>query len=117
MVSLILIFNIHRRIEVDYIFRGWTVSLSAVGGMFTGVAVGLVADNLGRKSAMLYNNAFAVIAAIIMTSAKYVQIYWLLMIGRFVIGLNSGWFKINEMTKNLKKFFFKASTAVWRQCI
>lgn len=58
--------------------------------MFGGVAVGTVADKLGRKTALLYNNALAIVAAALMTGAKYVGNYWLVTIGRFIIGLNSG---------------------------
>lgn len=66
------------------------VGIFAVGGMFGGVSVGTVADKLGRKNALLYNNALAIIAAALMAGAKYVGNYWLFILGRLIIGLNSG---------------------------
>jgi MFS family permease len=58
--------------------------------MIGGISVGTVADKLGRKTALLYNNALAVIAAAMMIGAKYVGNYYLFIVGRLVIGLNSG---------------------------
>uniref|UniRef100_A0A183BZ76 MFS domain-containing protein n=1 Tax=Globodera pallida TaxID=36090 RepID=A0A183BZ76_GLOPA len=66
------------------------VSIFAVGGMIGGIFVGSLADRLGRRQALLYNNALALIAVSLMTAAKYVGIYWLFIIGRFVIGINAG---------------------------
>lgn len=70
--------------------RSITVGLFAVGGMIGGLLSGWVADRLGRKGAMFANNVLAVIAAILMASARYVNIYPLIMIGRVVIGINCG---------------------------
>uniref|UniRef100_A0A915BHL9 Major facilitator superfamily (MFS) profile domain-containing protein n=2 Tax=Parascaris univalens TaxID=6257 RepID=A0A915BHL9_PARUN len=67
-----------------------TVGLFAVGGMIGGLLSGWVADRLGRKGAMFANNVLAVIGAILMASARYVNIYPLIMIGRVVIGVNCG---------------------------
>ena len=66
------------------------MGIFAVGGMIGGISVGTVADKFGRKTALLYNNALAVIAAAMMIGAKYVGNYYLFIVGRLVIGLNSG---------------------------
>jgi MFS family permease len=58
--------------------------------MFGGVSVGSVADKLGRKKALLFNNGLAVIAVGLMTGAKYAGWYWLFIGGRLIMGLNSG---------------------------
>uniref|UniRef100_A0A914IBK7 Major facilitator superfamily (MFS) profile domain-containing protein n=1 Tax=Globodera rostochiensis TaxID=31243 RepID=A0A914IBK7_GLORO len=69
---------------------GIAVGIFAIGGMVSGIMVGVVADRLGRRQALLYNNALAMIAAALMTSAKYAHVFWLIVIGRFIIGVNAG---------------------------
>ena len=59
--------------------------------MIGGLSVGTVADLLGRKKALLYNNAFATIGGSLLTGARLVNSYPMLVAGRFVIGLNCGW--------------------------
>lgn len=58
--------------------------------MIGGLGSGKMADWLGRKGAMMFNNVIAVVAAVLMTLAYYVNVYPLLIIGRLVIGINSG---------------------------
>lgn len=58
--------------------------------MIGGLASGWFADRMGRKGALLFNNIIAVIAAVFMTGAKYVNAYPLIIIGRIVIGIHSG---------------------------
>lgn len=67
-----------------------TVGLFAVGGMIGGLASGWCGDTFGRKGAMLLNNVLAVIATLLMSSAKYVGVYFLIMVGRVIIGINAG---------------------------
>lgn len=71
-------------------FRGIAAGLFALGGMIGGLGSGKVADRLGRKGAMLFNNVVAVLAAVLMTLAYYVNLYPLLIVGRLIIGINSG---------------------------
>ncbi|CAK5074185.1 unnamed protein product [Meloidogyne enterolobii] len=47
------------------------VGVFAVGGMIGGNLVGIVATKLGRKRALLYNNALAIIAGALMAGAKF----------------------------------------------
>ncbi|KAM3720107.1 Facilitated glucose transporter protein [Dirofilaria immitis] len=58
--------------------------------MIGGLGSGKMADWLGRKGAMIFNNVVAVLAAILMTLAYYVNVYPLLIVGRLIIGINSG---------------------------
>jgi SP family facilitated glucose transporter-like MFS transporter 1 len=69
---------------------GIAVGIFAVGGMIGGNLVGIVATKLGRKQALLYNNVLAIIAGVLMGGAKYVGNYWLFILGRLIVGINSG---------------------------
>ncbi|CAI5442071.1 unnamed protein product [Caenorhabditis angaria] len=70
----------------------WSVAVSvfAVGGMIGGLASGWLADKVGRRGALLYNNIIALGAAALMGLAKYVGVYPMIIIGRLLIGLNCG---------------------------
>lgn len=71
----------------------WSISVGifAIGGMIGGLASGWFADKLGRKKALLYNNAIAIAGAAFLTFAKSpADVYYLIIIGRFIMGLNSG---------------------------
>ncbi|KAK0393721.1 hypothetical protein QR680_000366 [Steinernema hermaphroditum] len=67
-----------------------TVAIFAVSGMMGGLLSGWVADKIGRKGALFFNNFIAIAAAAFMTSAKFVDIWYLLPVGRFIIGFNCG---------------------------
>uniref|UniRef100_A0A915NQ02 Major facilitator superfamily (MFS) profile domain-containing protein n=1 Tax=Meloidogyne floridensis TaxID=298350 RepID=A0A915NQ02_9BILA len=69
---------------------GMAVGVFAVGGMIGGNLVGIVATKLGRKRALLYNNALAIIAGALMAGAKFVGNYWLFILGRLIVGINAG---------------------------
>lgn len=58
--------------------------------MVGGLLSGWMADKFGRKGALLLNNVFALVAAALMTSAKYVDVFYLFTLGRLVIGLSCG---------------------------
>ena len=47
---------------------------------------------MGRKGALLLNNLLAFLAAALMALAKYVNVYYMITAGRFVIGLCCGTF-------------------------
>ncbi|CAD5212191.1 unnamed protein product [Bursaphelenchus okinawaensis] len=70
----------------------WSIAVGifAVGGMVGGLLSGWLADKMGRKGALLFNNIFALLAAALMALAKYVDVYYLLTVGRLVIGFNCG---------------------------
>jgi MFS family permease len=50
----------------------------------------LILDKIGRKGALLFNNLFAFIAAAFMSLAKFVGVYYLMTIGRLIIGFSCG---------------------------
>jgi len=58
--------------------------------MAGGLASGWLADTMGRKGGMLLNNVFALLGAALLGSAKYFDMYYLLILGRIVIGFNCG---------------------------
>lgn len=51
---------------------------------------GIVADNLGRKGGLLLNNILVVLTVIAEGSSKAASSYELVILGRFLIGINSG---------------------------
>lgn len=58
--------------------------------MIGGLLSGWLADKMGRKGALLFNNLFAFIAAAFMSMARFVNIYYFITFGRLIIGFNSG---------------------------
>lgn len=58
--------------------------------MAGGLLSGWLADKMGRKGALLFNNLFAFLAAALMSLAKFVDVYYLITLGRLVIGFSSG---------------------------
>ena len=66
------------------------MSAFAVGGAVGGLISGALADKAGRRGGLLYTNIVAIIAAVLMGGAKYVDLYIPLLIGRFFIGIYAG---------------------------
>lgn len=70
--------------------------------MIGGLISGKLADKLGRKKALLYNNALAAAGAAFLTLAKSpADVYYLIIVGRFIMGLNSGTFFTNKVDHNI----------------
>jgi MFS family permease len=67
-----------------------TVSIFAIGGMIGGLLSGYLADKIGRKGALLINNIFAFVAAAFMTLSKFAGVYYMVIIGRLIIGFSCG---------------------------
>ncbi|XP_077428410.1 solute carrier family 2, facilitated glucose transporter member 9 isoform X1 [Vanacampus margaritifer] len=67
-----------------------TVSIFAIGGLFGALAASWPIKILGRKGTLLLNNVFAVIAALLLTFGERARSFEMLIIGRFIIGIDSG---------------------------
>ncbi|XP_078476054.1 solute carrier family 2, facilitated glucose transporter member 5-like [Lampetra fluviatilis] len=70
----------------------WSIiaSVFAVGGLAGAILAGPMAQRLGRKCGLLANNAFAILASILMGVSDVSSSFELLIIGRFLIGVNCG---------------------------
>merc|ERR1712223_2053857 len=66
------------------------VAVFALGGMCGGFVGGWVANRLGRKGGLLFNNVIGVIGAIAMGFARPVNSYEILILGRYLIGIHCG---------------------------
>uniref|UniRef100_A0A0A9WZC0 Solute carrier family 2, facilitated glucose transporter member 3 n=1 Tax=Lygus hesperus TaxID=30085 RepID=A0A0A9WZC0_LYGHE len=67
-----------------------TVSIVCIGGIVGSALTSLLAGTLGRRMTLISNNGLATLAGLMMGTAKYIDGYWLLILGRFVSGLNAG---------------------------
>lgn len=70
------------------------VSIFAIGGMLGGFSGGWMANRFGRKGGLLLNNILGISGACLMGFTKFVNSYEMLFLGRFVIGINCGMFKL-----------------------
>lgn len=66
------------------------VSIWAVGGLLGGLSAGFFADKYGRRGAMVYNNALALVAGTLMGLASLASSFEMLIAGRFISGVNCG---------------------------
>jgi len=79
----------HGNNEVVLIWS-WIVAVFCVGGVIGGSAIGVVSSRLGRKGGLLLNNVLMLIAGVFLFAAKYAGSWELLIVGRLIIGINSG---------------------------
>lgn len=75
--------------QLDLIFA-LIVSVFCVGGCIGALLTAQVADRLGRKQGLFYNQALVLVACPLMYLARPLASYQLLILGRLIIGLNSG---------------------------
>ncbi|CAI9567978.1 unnamed protein product, partial [Staurois parvus] len=70
----------------------WSViaSVFTLGGLIGTFVGGHAAAKFGRKQVLLVNNVVAILAALFMGIAQPARLYELLIVGRFLIGLNAG---------------------------
>ncbi|KOX67160.1 Solute carrier family 2, facilitated glucose transporter member 1 [Melipona quadrifasciata] len=70
----------------------WSIAVSifCVGGMIGGSLVGTIADRFGRKGGLLLNNILVLVTVIFEGCAKTAKSYEMIIIGRFIIGINAG---------------------------
>ncbi|XP_019110452.2 solute carrier family 2, facilitated glucose transporter member 11b isoform X1 [Larimichthys crocea] len=66
------------------------VSIFTVGGFIGATIGGTLSVKLGRKGALLTNNIFALMAALLMGLSYPTGLFELLIIGRFFTGINAG---------------------------
>ena len=70
---------------------GLIVSVFCIGGVVGGSLIGLVSERIGRRGGLLFNNSWLLCTAgLSMFAAKYADTYMLLILGRFLIGVNAG---------------------------
>ncbi|XP_068111301.1 solute carrier family 2, facilitated glucose transporter member 3-like [Hyperolius riggenbachi] len=67
-----------------------TVAIFSVGGMFGSLSVGYFANRFGRRNAMLLVNVFALVGGAFMALSKVAWSLEMMIIGRFIIGVFSG---------------------------
>jgi len=72
------------------IIWAWIVAVFCVGGIMGGSIVGVVSSRVGRKGGLLLNNILMLIAGVFLFAAKYAGSWEMLIIGRLIIGINSG---------------------------
>ena len=58
--------------------------------MMGGSMVGFISSRLGRKGGLLLNNILVAVAALLMGLAKTAGSFHMLILGRLIIGINSG---------------------------
>ncbi|GAB6021944.1 Solute carrier 2, facilitated glucose transporter member 1 [Chamberlinius hualienensis] len=66
------------------------VSIFAIGGMVGGFLGGAIANRFGRKRGLLLAGVIGIIGASFMATCKLLKTFELLIIGRFIIGVNCG---------------------------
>ncbi|KAM5271310.1 solute carrier family 2, facilitated glucose transporter member 9 [Ctenodactylus gundi] len=67
-----------------------TVSIFAIGGLVGTLMVKVIGKFLGRKRTLLVNNVFAISAAVLMACALQAGALEMLIVGRFVMGVDGG---------------------------
>ncbi|XP_078398037.1 solute carrier family 2, facilitated glucose transporter member 9 [Cetorhinus maximus] len=66
------------------------VSICAIGGLVGAFIVTPSVKYLGRKCTLLLNNGFAILAALLMYLSETADSFEMLILGRFIIGVNGG---------------------------
>uniref|UniRef100_A0A8B9HW05 Solute carrier family 2, facilitated glucose transporter member 5 n=1 Tax=Astyanax mexicanus TaxID=7994 RepID=A0A8B9HW05_ASTMX len=74
---------------VTFIWSAVT-SVFALGALFGSISVRSVTNKLGRKRAMICNNAINVVALCIMIASKPANSFEMILLARFLFGLTSG---------------------------
>ncbi|XP_054472117.1 solute carrier family 2, facilitated glucose transporter member 9 isoform X2 [Anoplopoma fimbria] len=77
-------------VEMATLLWSFTVSIFAIGGLLGALSVSIIIKVLGRKGSLLLNNSFALIAALLLTLGERAKSFEMLIVGRFIIGIDSG---------------------------
>ncbi|XP_021504230.1 solute carrier family 2, facilitated glucose transporter member 5 isoform X1 [Meriones unguiculatus] len=67
-----------------------TVSMFPFGGFLGSLMVGTLVNKMGRKGALLFNNIFSIVPAILMGCSKTLESYELIIISRLLVGICAG---------------------------
>ncbi|KAL4673902.1 hypothetical protein H8959_017836 [Pygathrix nigripes] len=67
-----------------------TVSMFPFGGFIGSLLVGPLVNKFGRKGALLFNNIFSVVPAILMGCSKVAKSFELIIISRLLVGICAG---------------------------
>ncbi|XP_004639780.1 solute carrier family 2, facilitated glucose transporter member 5 isoform X1 [Octodon degus] len=67
-----------------------TVSMFPFGGFLGSLLVGPLVNKLGRKGALLFNNIFSIVPAILMGCSKVAKSYELIIVSRLLVGICAG---------------------------
>ncbi|XP_059111406.1 solute carrier family 2, facilitated glucose transporter member 5 [Peromyscus eremicus] len=67
-----------------------TVSMFPFGGFIGSLMVGPLVNKLGRKGALLFNNIFSIVPAILMGCSKTARSYELIIASRLMVGICAG---------------------------
>ncbi|XP_061731631.1 solute carrier family 2, facilitated glucose transporter member 9 [Nerophis ophidion] len=76
--------------ETSTLLWSITVSIFSIGGLCGALAVSWLIKILGRKGTLMVNNVFAVLAALLLSLGELARSFEMLIIGRFIIGVDSG---------------------------
>ncbi|XP_062446480.1 solute carrier family 2, facilitated glucose transporter member 11-like isoform X4 [Rhea pennata] len=81
----------HKKLNLNLLTFLWSViaSIFSLGGLCGALIGGSMAVRLGRKGALLMNNIIAILASILMGISFPTGMFELLIVGRFLIGINS----------------------------
>ncbi|KAM5248729.1 solute carrier family 2, facilitated glucose transporter member 5-like [Ctenodactylus gundi] len=67
-----------------------TVSMYPFGGFIGSLLVGPLVNKLGRKGALLFNNIFSIVPAVLMGCSKVAAVFELIIVSRLLVGICAG---------------------------
>ncbi|XP_010215694.1 PREDICTED: solute carrier family 2, facilitated glucose transporter member 11 [Tinamus guttatus] len=76
--------------NVILLLWSFTVSAYPLGGLTGAIAAGPMAIVLGRKTSLLFNNMFVIIAAVLSGFSRMAKSFEMIIVSRFFTGLNAG---------------------------
>ncbi|XP_028309382.1 solute carrier family 2, facilitated glucose transporter member 5 isoform X1 [Gouania willdenowi] len=70
----------------------WSLSVSMypLGGFFGSLMVAPLANKLGRKGTLLFNNIFSIVPAVMMGVSEIAKSYEIIIVARFLVGICAG---------------------------
>ncbi|XP_039903621.1 solute carrier family 2, facilitated glucose transporter member 5-like [Simochromis diagramma] len=82
----------HSLMEENVLTLLWSLSVSMfpLGGFFGSLMVAPLANKLGRKGTLLFNNIFSIVPAIMMGVSEMAKSYEIIIVARFIVGICAG---------------------------